>query len=220
MKRIGRIGLVALFLSVAVAGWTQSSLGRVEYAEGDVRINGVEAVLGQSVQVGDWVQTGARGAVDIVFDRANVFRLGSNTVAVLNLSETRQDVDLKFGTMAAVFDRVRTLSGRGTFDIRTPTGVGGVRGTSFFFRVLDSDTTYVCTCNGTLELSPFGRDSFLESAAQHSAYYFRQNDDGSVAVERAGEEFHDNESLNRLADSVGVTIPWGELPSRSSAPSR
>lgn len=201
-----------LACTAVAAAQVPSSVGRVEYLEGDVRINGVVADLGQRVEVGDWVQTAAKGTVDIVFDRANVFRLGSNTVAVLNLGESRQDVDLKFGTMAAVFDKVRTLSGRGTFDVRTPTGVGGVRGTSFFFRVLDSETTYVCTCNGSLELSPFGHDSFLETATEHRAYFFRENDDGSVVVEDGDKRFHDNDSLNRLADVVGVTIPWGELP--------
>lgn len=214
--RIRTAWLTALVILVlgatAAVAQVPSGVGRVEYLEGDVRIDGVVADLGQQVEVGDWVQTGAKGAVDIVFDRTNVFRLGSNTVAVLNLGESRQDVDLKFGTMAAVFDKVRTLSGRGTFDVRTPTGAGGVRGTSFFFRVLDSDTTYVCTCNGSLELAPVGHGSFLETAAEHRAYYFRETDDGSVAVEDGDERFHDNESLNRLADVVGVTIPWGELP--------
>ncbi|MFW5688922.1 MAG: FecR family protein [Spirochaetota bacterium] len=213
-KKLARsIGLVALLL-VAAAATAQvgPGVGRVEFLQGDVRINGRAADFGQQVALGDWVQTGPRGSVEIVFERANVFRLGSNTVAVLNIGQSRQEVDLKHGSMAAVFERVRTLAGRGTFDIQTPTGVGGVRGTSFFLRVVDGDTTYVCTCNGTLELSPFGRDSFLESAAQHSAYYFRRADDGSVAVERAGEEFHDSDSLNRLAERIDVTIPWGELP--------
>jgi hypothetical protein len=210
----GILVTVLVLLGAFVAS-AQSSLGRVEYLEGDVRINGVPADLGQAVHVGDWVETGSRGAIDIVFDRANIFRLGSSTVAVLNLGESRQDVDLKFGTMGAVFDRVRTLSGRGTFDIRTPAAVGGVRGTSFFFRVVDGETTYVCTCNGTLELSPFGRESFLETAAAHSAYYFRFAEDGTVSVERAGEEFHDSESLNEVAAVVGTTIPWGELPEQT-----
>ena len=112
-------------------GFSQTSLGVVEFLEGDVRINGEPVDFGYRVQLGDWVQTGPGSSVDIVFDRANVFRLGENTVAQLDIGSSRQQVDLKFGTFAAVFDRVRTLSGRGTFDLRTPTVVGGVRGTSF-----------------------------------------------------------------------------------------
>ncbi|HKJ85165.1 MAG TPA: FecR domain-containing protein [Spirochaetia bacterium] len=207
---------IALLLLVGMASvigaQTGSGLGTIEFLQGDVRVNGRPADFGLQVAVGDWIQTGPNAAADIVFDRANVFRLGPNTVARLNLGASRQEVDLKFGSMSAVFDRVRTLSGRGTFDVRTPTTVGGVRGTSFFFRVIDGETTYVCTCNGTLELSPFGRDSFLESATRHSAYFFRQAEDGSVTVERGTEAYHSTESLNRIADSIGVSIPWGELP--------
>jgi len=212
-SRFTAIVILLLAGMVATVGaQTGSGLGTIEFLEGDVRVNGRPADFGLQVEDGDWIQTGPNASADVVFDRANVFRLGPNTVAQLNLDRSRQEVDLKFGSMAAVFDQVRTLSGRGTFDIRTPTSVAGVRGTSFFLRVLDRETTYVCTCNGTLELSPFGRESFLESATRHSAYFFRQADDGSVTVERGTEAYHSTESLNRIADSIGVSIPWGELP--------
>jgi hypothetical protein len=204
--------VAALLLLVSSLVAAQSTgVGAVEYLEGDVRIDGRPAYLGQEVELGSWVQTGPNGAAEVVFEGANVFRLGSNTVAVLSIGRSRQEVDLKHGSMAAVFDRLRTLSGRDTFDVRTPTGAGGVRGTSFFFRVVNSETTYVCACNGTLELAPSNEDSFVESAVAHSAYYFRRTE-GGVSVEEAELQFHDTESLNELAATVDVTIPWGELP--------
>jgi len=193
----------------------QTGLGTVSYLEGDVRINGVPADFGDDVAFGDRVQTGPDGAVDIVFDRNNVFRLGSNTVAVIEIGATRQSVDLKFGTFAAVFSRLRTLSGNGTFDVTTPTVAGGVRGTSFFFRVIDRDTTYVCTCNGTLALEATGETSpTLDSAVEHSAHVFR-NVDGEVVMESADKLYHTNESLNQLAATIGLTIPWGSMPASS-----
>lgn len=213
MRKAYGITVVLLVMLAAGAGaQAGEGLGVVEFLQGDVRINGAPADFGQRVEIGDFVQTGETGSVDIVFDNANVFRLGSNTVAVVSIGGSRQEVDLRVGTFSAVFDRVRTLSGRGTFDVRTPTAVGGVRGTSFFVRVIDGETTYVCTCNGELEITPGGADSFLDRAAEHSAYFFRRADDGSVSVERAEDLFHDNASLNRLADTIDVTIPWGELP--------
>jgi len=207
--------IVAGVLLVSGAAWGQSSgqrgIGTVEFVDGNVTINGVPADFGQVVGYGDWVQTGPDSSIDIVFDRANIFRLGENTVATIEIGTTRQTVDLKFGSFAAVFDRLRTLSGNGTFDVRAPTVAGGVRGTSFFFRVLDRDTTYVCTCNGTLELAASGAESFRESAPEHAAHYFR-NVGGSVSVETAPLVFHSNESLNAIAEVVGVSVPWGSLP--------
>jgi hypothetical protein len=214
MKRFRWFGVVILLLLVSAALAAQSgpAIGTVEFVDGDVRINGEHADFGQRVGLGDWVETGPDSAVDIVFDRGNIFQLGENTVARLNLSETRQRVDLKFGTLSAVFDRVRTLSGRGAFDVQTPTAVAGVRGTTFFLRAVDSRTTYICTCNGSLELLPAGGNPFLETAAAHSAYFFRETEDGSIVVESAEDLYHTNESLNELAEQIGVVIPWGQLP--------
>ena len=207
--------LLAVLLPAFIAAQQSGGLGTVDYLEGDVRINGVPADFGDTVAFGDRVQTGPDGSIDIVFDRSNVFRLGSNTVAVIEIGATRQKVDLQFGTVAAVFNRLRTLGGDGTFGVTTQTVAGGVRGTTFFFRVLDRDTTYVCVCNGALELDPHGdAEAFVNSAVEHSARYFR-NVDGQVTVEVAGEQFHSNESLNEVADRIGSTIPWGSVPESS-----
>ncbi len=205
--------MMSLIPGLAVA---QSSgrrgIGAVEFIDGNVSINGVFADFGQVVEFGDWVQTGPNSAVDIVFDRANIFRLGENTVATIEIGAARQSVNLKFGSFSAVFDRLRTLTGNGTFDVRTPTVAGGVRGTTFYFRVLDQDTTYVCSCNGTLDLDAHGPgESFLNSAVQHSARYFRAVD-GTVVVETAPLIHHSSDSLDAVADQIGVTIPWGSMP--------
>lgn len=205
-------GVMILLVGLLASAFAQTPVGTVEFVSGDVRVNGEFVDFGDVVGAGDWVQTGSDGEVDVVFDSVNIFRLGPNTVAVLNLGESRQSVDLKVGTFAAVFDRVRTLSGRGTFDIMTPTTAGGVRGTSFFMNVIDSETTYVCTCNGILEYSPSGADSFLDRAAEHSAYYMRRGEDGIVSVERAPEVFHSNAALNQVAAQIDLIIPWGVDP--------
>jgi FecR protein len=208
---------IALVLSVVpvivvAQNSTQPGIGIVEFLDGDVAINGVPADFGQLVEFGDWVQTGPDSLVDIVFDRANIFRLGENTVATIEIGTTRQSVNLRYGSLAAVFNRLRTLSGRGTFAVRTPTVAGGVRGTSFFIRVIDSTTTYVCACNGTLELDPEGpSEAFLDSATDHSAHYFRESN-GTVTVQTAPLVYHSSEGLNKIADQIGVTIPWGTLP--------
>jgi hypothetical protein len=210
MKTRTTVIAIALALLVTLTAGAQTATGVVDFVQGDVRVNGVPVDFGDAVGAGDWVQTGEDGQIDVVFDRRNIFRLGPNTVAVLNLGDRTQNVDLKTGTFAAVFDRVRTLAGRGTFDVTTPTAAGGVRGTSFFMRVVDRDTTYVCTCNGTLEYTPFGAGSFLDSATAHSAFLMVRNDDGTVSVERSVEQYHNSDSLNIVAERIDVVIPWGQ----------
>ena len=201
--------MMAVLSGAAFAQTATASRGVVEYLDGDVHINGVPADFGQRVYRGDWVQTGPDSHVDIVFDRLNIFRLGENTVAVLDIGAVRQEVDLKIGTFAAVLNRVSGAAGGG-FNVRTPTTVAGVRGTSFFVRVIDSSTTYQCTCNGSVHLHPDDGDEFVETATEHSAYLFTETD-GVVSVRSAAELYHSSTSLNELAAEIGVTIPWGRL---------
>lgn len=214
MKSFGTYTIIVLLLFGIVApAVAQRSVGAlvgvVEYVEGEVTIDGVVADFGQEVPIGAWVQSGPGSRVDIVFDRVNIFRLGENTVAVVSIGDGRQDVDLRTGTLAAVFDRVRRLSGDEGFNVRTPTVVGGVRGTSFFFKVNSRDETYVCTCNGTIDWhSVGGEHSFQVAAPEHEAYLFRSTADG-VEVEQSTLIYHDNDSLNQLAEQTNVTIPWG-----------
>ena len=200
--------MVVVLSGAALAQTAAPSRGVVEYLEGDVHINGVPAEFGQQVYMGDWVQTGRSSYVDVVFDRLNIFRLGENTVATLELGTARQEVDLKFGTFAAVLSRVAAAGGG--FNVRTPTTVAGVRGTSFFVRVIDSSTTYQCTCNGSVHLHPEDGDEFVETAAEHSAYLFTESE-GVVSVRSAAELYHSSSSLDELAAEIGVTIPWGRV---------
>ena len=172
-----------------------------------MHINGAQADFGQAVYAGDFVQTGPASYVDIVFDRVNIFRLGANTVAILDIGAARQEVELKFGTMAAVFDRLSVATG---FSVRTPTTTAGVRGTAFFLRVIDNSTVYQCTCNGSVHLHADGNEEFVETAAEHSAYYFTESDN-VVSVRSAGELYHTNDGLNELAAVISVTIPWGSI---------
>lgn len=209
--------LVSICLAVVVVAaataqtTTDFPVGVVEYLEGRVTVNGVVADFGQEVPLGAWVQCGPNAYVDIVFDQHNVFRLGENTVAEISLGREKQEVDLRFGTLAAVFDRVRRLAGDDSFRVRTPTAIGGVRGTSFFFKVVDANETYVCTCNGTVDWADaHGDDPFTVSAPSHEAYTFRSTSDG-VVVEQGTLLYHNSDTMDEVADVVGTSIPWGTI---------
>lgn len=206
---------VGLLLGVAVpaAAQTGSSrlVGIVEFVQGDVSIDGRPADFGQEVPLGAWVQCGPSSRVDIVFDSVNVFRLGENTVAEINIGRERQDISLRFGTLAAVFDRVRKIGGQEAIRVRTPTAVGAVRGTAFFYKVINSTETYVCTCNGTIEWDDtHGDHPFTVSAPNHEAYLFTDTGDG-IAVTQSELLYHSSDALDDVAAVVDITVPWGSL---------
>ena len=190
--------------------------GRVDYFEGRVSVNGEDASLGMAVETGDTVTTGVDSVADIVFGQKNLFRLDENTTARLTFSPETQGVRLEKGTFSAVFDELVTASSNGDsrFLLETNTAVAGIRGTTFFVKVESEDSTFICTCHGTLALEPQnGGDPFNVTNYKHEAYRFRRSDD-QVIVEPEADLYHSSDDLNKLADRIGVTIPWGEAPDR------
>ncbi len=190
--------------------------GRLDYFEGDVTVNGEPAELGLRVQTGDIVTTGPASAADIIFGERNIFRLQEETTARLTLDASRQGVRLDRGTFAAVFDELVSAgtSEEDRFLLETSTAVAGVRGTTFFVKVEREDSTFICTCHGSLHLDPAdGPSPFTVTNYRHEAYRFRRSGD-QVVVESEIDLYHSSDDLNRLADRIGVTIPWGEAPRR------
>lgn len=188
--------------------------GRIEYLEGDVSVNGSTVDIGAGVETGDVVTTGAASVAEIVFGGRNVFRLEPDTRAEIAFLEQRQEVSLEAGAFSAVFEDLVTL-GDGesdSFRLRTNTAIAGVRGTTFYVKIEDPDSTFICTCHGTLSIDPFGDPSpFSVTNYGHEAYRFRR-DNGDVVVEPEIDLYHSSDDLNRLADRIDVTIPWGEAP--------
>ena len=207
------IGLM-LILALPAAGLSVRAEGIVEYLEGDVTINGKAADFGQVVPIGARVQTGPNAQVEISFARRNVFTLGANTVAILNINGVVRDVNLRRGTFAAVLDSLSSIGSGDSaqFRLRTPTAVGGVRGTSFFANVLDGNNTYICVCNGEVEMrdSKGGNVNSI-AAPEHDAYIFNRDNSGNISMRSTEVIYHDNDDLDKLADSIDVVVPWGRI---------
>lgn len=187
-----------------------ATTARIEYLEGDVRLDGAPAEIGDTVRAGARLTTGTDGLAEIVFGSGNALRVEADTELTLDLDDPGTGMDVRRGTVAAVFEGLETI-GVGTdrtFRVGTPTTVAGVRGTVFFIRVESEDSTYVCTCHGELS---FDDGNMTVRAARHNASRFVRTDAG-ISAEAAREIYHDSASLNAVADVAGVTIQWGEEP--------
>ena len=213
-----RILATSLLFSVSAlfaggTGETIDARGVVEYLEGEVTLNGVAAEIGQEIELKTTVRTGAASYCEIVFWGGNIFRLEENTTAVIEIDADHHVIDLQQGALAAVFAKLQLLgSMKNFFGIKTRTAVAGIRGAAFFIRVEDADSTYICTCNGHTELSDArNRLSRKVSAGAHKAFRFsRQN--GSSEVVSATLLYHDNATIDPLAERIGETISWGTAP--------
>ncbi len=185
---------------------------RVAYLEGSVRINGVVAEVGQTVPIGSKVRTIGQSYCTIIFGEKNIFRIEPNTLTRLWIGTKESKIDITRGSIDAVFNRLKSLKGGDDFRISTPSAVAGVRGTVFYIKVEDPETTYVCTCHGTLH--QHGADESAESGKEVTSYHhkaFRYIRSGEkTKVEQATLEYHSDEAMDGIAELIGVEIPWGK----------
>jgi hypothetical protein len=86
------------------------------------------------------------------------------------------------------------------YEVFTPTVLAGVRGTVFFFRVYDDDTTYLCDCNGSFDLFDSDTGQLLQSVESqyHTALDIRR-EQGVVSLMKAKMRYHGDEDILRMA---------------------
>jgi hypothetical protein len=184
----------------------QSVKGTISYLEGDVFLNNKEAQIGDAVISSDTLQTGEASFCEVVFEDANIFRLDELTITRINW--TQSDILLEQGGISAVFNKLdKLIREMKDFTISSPTTVAGVRGTVFYARVEDADNTYVCICNGELNME-YGEDALGIEADHHKAYRFT-NVNGKVSWTDAPMLYHDDPKMDALASGIDYTIPWG-----------
>jgi hypothetical protein len=224
MRLSGSLALIFLALAGAGCVWAGGTAetgpvnprGTIEYLEGEVLLNGDNAEIGQEVPLGATIETAESSYCEVVFAGRNIFRIEPLTVVRIEIEERQGTIDLRQGAVAAVFQKLQRIrSSGGSFRLRTPTAVAGIRGTVFYIRVEDRHDTYICTCNGATRLSDIG-ETFRRyvRADRHKALRFSQEGDRITAAP-APLLYHDNPSMDALAARIGVRIPWGS-PDRES----
>ena len=210
MKNLSILILFIVISSTIFAGGTKETgtigfNGSVDYLEGDVFINGNSAVVGSSVEDGDIINTEKDSSCEIIFNQGNIFHLEEETLIEIKWSENR--INIKKGAMGSVFSRLKKLLPQGdALNLNTPSASAGVRGTAFYIRVEDENNTYICTCNGSLDLSA-GNENIKTETQYHKAYRFTQ-DGEDIRVSSAGLLYHENEDMDKLASRINQTIPW------------
>ncbi len=183
--------------------------GRISYADGDVYLNGKEAEIGDSVNNSDLVETGTDSVCEIIFNERNIIQLGPGSLFEVG-SSRKIDFSLEKGSLSAVADKLNMIAGtKERLAVRTPSAVIGVRGTLFFVKVEDENNSYLCICNGTANTyKGDGRSRIKIKADHHKAVRFTRSGD-SYKRSSAGLLYHDDESMEKLAEKINVRVDWG-----------
>ena len=184
--------------------------GQLVYLEGDVEVNSRPAEIGMSIPYGARIVTGEFSYCEVVFESGNVFKVMESTIAEIKIDTSNPEIFIKQGAFGAVFNKLARLTKDEYFKVRTESVAAGVRGTSFFVKVVDADNTYVCACNGSLSLTdPSGSETVALESAHHKAVFFKNSGDKTV-VESAPLLYHNDDDMEALASVIEAKIDWGD----------
>ena len=133
-----------ILLTFGVAVAAAQDAGQIKTSKGAAQIERsgqkLPATVGQVVQQGDVVTTGADGSVGITFRDNSLVSIGPDSVLAIDRfvfdSTTHQgnfDASLKQGTLAVVSGKLAKQSPE-AMTVKTPAAILGVRGTEFLVR--------------------------------------------------------------------------------------
>jgi hypothetical protein len=201
-----------LFLAAGALCFAQAArTPTVTYLEGSVTIDGQEAGIGDTVPLGAVVATSSGSLVDIEFNGRNAIRLSENTTLVFNPRNLQTGSELRQGALTLVLKRLSPGENGEGFLVRTPSAVAGVRGTSFFMKVESPTSTYVCACNGAVQV--LGEDGSLlrELASAHHKGLRIEGTGGAPSVSDAPRLYHTDADLEKVAAVIGYKIDWSVI---------
>lgn len=183
----------------------------VQELSGDVRINAAPAQLGQLVNPGDVVRTGADGGCVIIIGE-HVYLIRERSEVEFFAEDFEQDesgaisgqIKILTGAMLSVFGRTRT-------DFTTPFATIGIRGTACY---IDSqaERTYICVCYGRGELGGAEDGKPLETVTtqHHDSPRYIYPKDAATRIEVAMAVNHTDDELRMLEALVNRKPPFDD----------
>jgi hypothetical protein len=204
--------VLVTFVSCGVgkSSTTMDIAGEIQYFEGNVTVNGIQAEIGLEVMDGDVILTGPDSFVELKFGEYRVLNAEENSRLVLDAADKTFKLDI--GAIAVLQSKARWFSRRKPWLVQTPTMVAAVRGTVYYTKVESPESVYFCLCNGKIHLEDADAGGVLNlEAAHHNAVRFIRTDDG-VVYQNAPMLYHTDEVIESLADTVYVPIDWTQIP--------
>jgi len=179
---------------------------------GDVSINGKAlTATGAAVKYNDTIETGKKSFCEIIVNDKNILKLGGETKLVFKLSDLESTLELSKGWLSGVTKKIYAKERK--YNVKTPTAVAAIRGTSFCTKVESEDSTYFCVCNGIIELKKAGGETAdVVESSHHLARRFKKEKSGAIAVDnKPGMLYHSDKDVEALAKKIDVVIDWKKV---------
>ena len=200
--------LILSGLCFGQASQSRAAIPTVTYLEGTVTVDGVDAQVGDTVPAGSLVVTAAQSLVEIQFSSRNVMKLAEKTTLLFNPSNLQTGSELRQGALTLVLKKLLVGANGQGFRVRTPSAVAGVRGTSFFIKVESPTSTYVCACNGDVQVLDSEGSALKDLAASHHKAVWIKDAGGAPQLTDAPLLYHTDADMEKAAADIGWSIDW------------
>jgi len=183
-----------LFAAARKDGWATPVEARISYASGEVFLNDARAGSGSPVARGDTIRTGLGSEAEVEVRDYSVFNIRENSVVRLNDALAAPEMEVKKGWFLVIVKKGTPVK------LKTPMVLAGIRGTVVFLNVLGDDQSYLCNCNGKVELVDprTGEEVRTVSSSYHTAYQVGVSQ-ARVSLVRAGLLYHTDDDILRMA---------------------
>lgn len=157
-------------------------------------LSGRATLDGQPLQPGGTLPEGlsvqVSGGAKLTLDDGRGGRLLVNGPATFKAG--KRTLDLSAGGVLAVL--------KSAFSVRTKTAVAAVRGTTFYVEARGKTATYVCICDGAIDVTRRGGKfkSKLETKQAHKSFLFDFAKSGAGTQSESPMERHTDEEIARL----------------------
>lgn len=183
---------------------------KVQFVLGDVKILKADkeaAVnVGEQIDINDVIITGKKSSLDILYGTSGVIRINENSrISIAAIADNQNNntvLNMDKGSVFAAFSKLKGTE----FNVKTPTVVASVRGTSFSV-VSDKSGAKVSVLKGTVSAAPVKDGNIIENKAievqanQKTDYVSEKTVDKIVAQ---------NKTINVSAMSTAETVKLQE----------
>ncbi len=198
MKKISLL-FVSILILFACQTEKQPDLAtpQLSFFIGDVKVDDQNARLGTKLVNNSIITTGDKSLAEVKLGTSTAFQVRENAIASIVNKDGNWEVHAQQGAILNLVQRGTVYKHRG------PSAVIAVRGTIFYVNCYDDSTQYICTCNGSIEISD-GIQTKDVSASHHEPYLIKKTENG-IIFEPAPMKEHDDleifEFMYRVGDS-------------------
>lgn len=187
----------------------QTNIRLLSY-KGNVLVDGKSAMLNQVLPTTVSVKTSENSFCYIIFNDLNIIRIFPDTEIVINFNEKLKEINLNQGGVGQVLRKLQKSDGE-VYRITTPTSVIAVRGTTFLVKCINKNETYVCDCNGRIDVSDKELDQKKTIQAVHHEAVVVTKENNIIKIKPAGMLFHNDSDIENLASLINQKIDWTRL---------